>query len=255
MEMDTMMELKKTIIVQASTLGVNMEFYEELDLKDPKDETKNIVEIMEKCIAQEIDPWKVDVVNFVKIVRELTSENLMSMAEAGYIIFRSWGIVNFQARDLMDIFADRGNEDLESSKDSPDMLEDVDDFDDEFISLKMPVKHHETRKVMLVELIEVMRKTERIRNKLKVTKNIEQALEIEDIYESLNSGEPEKEIEALYMRIVGLLNKGIFMEDIWGLDVEERVKTFVYSMFLRKRGDISMLQEESYGRIWIAKDQ
>ncbi len=255
MEMETMVELKNTIIVQASTLGVNTQFYEELDLIDPKDETKNIIAMMEKCIAQEIDPWKVDVVNFVKIVRELTTENLMTIGEAGYIIFRSWGIVNIQARDLMDIFneGEAENEDVQEEPIDPEM--NLDDTPQEFISLKMPVRHHETRKVMLVELMEVMRKTERVRSRLKATKSIENALEVGDIYQSLNGGEPETEIDNLLSRLAQMLESGVFMEEIWGADPEERVRTFIYSLFLRRRGEISLLQEVPYGRIWITKEE
>lgn len=255
MEQNTLVELKKTIIVQASTLGVNTEFYEDLDLVDPKDETKTIIEIMEKCISQEIDPWKVDVVNFVMIVSALTAENLMSIGEAGYIILRSWGIVNIQARDLMDIFNGSNEENPDFQGDFDDQEMDHDDFNGEFVSLKMPVKHHETRKVMLVELIEVMRKTERVRSRIRVTKSIEDALEVEDIYEVLNGGEPEREIEELLSRLIHLLENGVFMEEIWGSDTDERVKTFIHCLFLRSRGDITLQQEVPYGRIWIAKEE
>lgn len=255
MESDLMHELKNTIIVQASTIGIETSFYEELDVKDPREETKNIIEMMEKCISMEIDPWKVDVVNFVKIVRELTKEGLMSIAEAGYIILKSWGIVRTQARDLIDSLTIEDEHygeqnDIEFSQNN-DLM---DEEEREFISLKMPLRHREVRKVMLVELIEVMRRTEKIRGKIAATKNIERVLEVEEIYEALNAGEPEKEIESLLNRFNALIEKSFYLEEIWGDTTDERIKVFIYSMFLRKRGYISMEQDVPYGRIRIEKE-
>ncbi|MCL4323746.1 MAG: hypothetical protein M1498_04805 [Candidatus Thermoplasmatota archaeon] len=250
-------ELRRTAIVQATTIGIDTRFYEDLDFKNRKDETKNIIEIMERCIAWEIDPWRVDVVNFALIVRELTNAGLMSIAEAGYIIYRSWGIVYVQANDLMENFGNKedenSEEELAESFVDEDNMEDPDD--NEFISLKMPVKHHEMRKVMLVELIEVMRKTERNREKITRMPHMEQMVEVEQIYELLNSDEPEKDLESVFQKIMKVREPGFFMEDEWGETTEEKVKFFIYSMFIRKNGAIKLAQECSYDRIWIEKER
>ncbi len=255
MEDTQLLDLKRTIIVQASTIGLDTSFYEELDFGDRREETRNIIEIMERCIAQEIDPWRVDVVNFVKIVRELTTADLMTIAEAGYIIYKSWGIVYVQASDLIDTFGKKENEFIQEQGDEDFIANDFNDMEEEkeFISLKMPVKHHETRKVMLVELIEVMRKTELSREKIVRVPHLEQILEVDEIYEVLNSGEPEKDMEAVLNRIRKISEDNFFMEDVWGTTREERIKFFVYSMFLRKNDYIGLTQEYSYDRIRIEK--
>ncbi len=255
MEDTQLIDLKRTIIVQASTIGIDTRFYEELDFKDTKEETKNIIEIMERCIAREIDPWRVDVVNFVLIVRELTNAGLMSIAEAGYIIYRSWGIVYVQANDLIDNFGKKeAEETVENYQDlSQEEVNDLEIEEKEFISLNMPVKHHETRKVMLVELIEVMRKTERSREKIVRMPHMEQVAEVEEIYEVLNSGEPERDLESIMQKIMNMREDSFFMEEVWGETKEDRVKFFIYSMFIRKNGTIALKQERSYDRIWIEK--
>ena len=255
MEDTQLMDLKRTIIVQATTIGIDTRFYEELDFKDTKAETKNIIEIMERCIAREIDPWRVDVVNFALIVRELTNAGLMSIAEAGYIIFRSWGIVYVQANDLIENFIKKETVETEDefNEISQEVYNDSEIEDREFISLHMPVKHHETRKVMLVELIEVMRKTERSREKIVRMPHMEQNAEVEEIYEVLNSGEPERDLESIMQKIMGTVENSFFMEEVWGETKEDRVKFFIYSMFIRKNGFITLKQECSYDRIWIEK--
>jgi hypothetical protein len=252
-------ELKKTIVVQATTIGLDTTFYEDLDIQDPKKDTKNIIEIMERCISQEIDPWKVDVVSFAMIVKELTSSNLMSISEAGYIIFRSWGIVHVQALDLIETFKKKEETDLDDEMEISDPILDgtdnLTDFEDEeFISIKIPVTHHEIRKVMLVELIDVMRQTERMREKIARIPENSKILDVEQIFTVLNSGEPEKELEVVENKIKSIVEHGFYMEDQWGLTKEERIKFFIYSMFLGKRGLIEMKQEVPYDRIWVEKD-
>ena len=77
---------------------------------------------------------------------------------------------------------------------------------------------------MLVELIEVMRKTERSREKIVRMPHMEQVAEVEEIYEVLNSGEPERDLESIMQKIMNMREDSFFMEEVWGETKEDRVK-------------------------------
>ncbi len=250
-------ELKKTLITQATVLGLNYTYYENIDLEGVEDESKKIIEIMEKCVTQNIDPWKVNVIDFARIIGELVDKNLVSLPEAGYIIYRSWGIVYLQSEELLRAFQNVQAQDQETLSD--EFAENPMDYnmmereEVEKLKISMPIHHHEPRKVMLVELIEVMKQTERIREKIKRNPEVQQIKDVEGILSALNMDEPEKELERVMNSIFSRSSPEFFMESVWGDDRESKMKFFIYCMFIQRKGLIDMKQEVSYDRIWIRK--
>lgn len=250
-------ELKKTLITQATVLGLNYTYYENIDLEGEENDSRKIIEIMEKCVTQDIDPWKVNVVDFARIIGELVNKNLVSLPEAGYIIYRSWGIVYLQSEELLRTFqkvqeqgGDVITEGFIENQDDYNMME---SGEIEKLKISMPIHHYEPRKVMLVELIEVMKQTERIREKIKRKPEIQEIKNVEGILSALNMDEPEKELERAMMSIFSRSSPEFFMESVWGDDREARMKFFIYCMFIQRNGFIDMKQEVSYDRIWIRK--
>ncbi|MGP6206981.1 hypothetical protein ACNF42_02960 [Cuniculiplasma sp. SKW3] len=250
-------ELKKTLITQATVLGLNYTYYENIDLEGEENDSRKIIEIMEKCVTQNIDPWKVNVIDFARIVGELVDKNLVSLPEAGYIIYRSWGIVYLQSEELLKAFQkieESGSDTIvEEFPENPLDYNMMEREEMEKLKISMPIHHHEPRKVMLVELIEVMKQTERIREKIKRNPEVQQIKDVEGILSALNMDEPEKELERVMNNIFSRSSPEFFMESIWGDDRESRMKFFIYCMFIQRNGLIDMKQEVSYDRIWIRK--
>ncbi len=250
-------ELKKTLITQATVLGLNYEYYENIDLAGEREESLKIIEIMESCVTQNIDPWKVNVVDFARIIGGLVTKNLVSLPEAGYIIYRSWGIVYLQSEELIRNFQKvRDQIDEEATE---QLLEGTEDFglsenpEMEAIRISIPVHHHEPRKVMLVELLEVMKQTERMREKIKRTPEVHNPKDVQQILSALNMDEPEKELEKVMNNIFSRSSPEFFMESVWGDDREARMKFFIYCMFIQRSGFIDMKQDVPYDRIWIKR--
>lgn len=250
-------ELKKTLITQATVLGLNYTYYENIDLEDEENESRKIIEIMEKCVTQNIDPWKVNVIDFARIIGELVDKNLVSLPEAGYIIYRSWGIVYLQSEELLRTFQkmeETGSDMVvEEFPENPLDYNMMEREEMEKLKISMPIHHHEPRKVMLVELIEVMKQTERVREKIKRNPEVQQIKDVEGILSALNMDEPEKELERVMNNIFSKSSPEFFMESVWGDDRESRMKFFIYCMFIQRNGLIDMKQEVSYDRIWIRK--
>ncbi len=249
-----MEELKKTLITQATVLGLNYMYYEGIDLTESSGD-KKIREIMEACISSDMDPWKINITEFAKIVGKLVNMEYVSLPEAGYIIMRSWAVVHMQSEDLLMNFS-KNNEEI-SELEGEDGIEDASSTSLEKVEWEKilpPIHHHETRKVMLVELMEVMRETERSRFTKRETISPQTVKTVENILSALNMDEPEKELEAVNQSILELESLEFMMEEVWGLQKEERMKFFIYCMFLQRKGIISMEQEVSYESIRIRKN-
>ncbi len=247
-------ELKKTLITQASVLGLNYMYYENIDITEESNDRK-IKEIMEACITSDIDPWKINVIEFSRIIGKLVKIGYVSLPEAGYIIMRSWAIVHMQTEELLRSF-ETGNiqDEIESEEDGGISASEVNDGEKvQWEKLQPPIYHHETRKVMLVELIEVMRETERSQFARKRPETLQTGSTVEKILSALNMEEPEKDLEDVARNIMNISDEEFMMEDVWGDLKEERIKFFVYCMFLQRRGIINMNQEVSYESIRIRK--
>ena len=247
-------ELKKTLITQASVLGLNYMYYENIDITEESDDRK-IKEIMEACISNDIDPWKINVIEFSRIIGKLVKMGYVTLPEAGYIIMRSWVVVHLQSEELLRSFETVNNhEEIES--DEPIEISEVMADDEEKVQwekIHPPIFHHETRKVMLVELIEVMRETERSQFVRKRPEMLHTASTVENILSVLNMEEPEKDLEDVARNIMNLTEEEFMMEDVWGDLKEEKIKFFLYCMYLQRRGMINMDQEVSYESIRIRK--
>ena len=111
----------------------------------------------------------------------------VTLPEAGYIIMRSWVVVHLQSEELLRSF-EAGNNHEEIESDEMVEISEVMADDEEKVQwekIHPPIFHHETRKVMLVELIEVMRETERSQFVRKRPEMLHTASTVEKNHETL----------------------------------------------------------------------
>lgn len=253
-------DIMQSIVVQGTLLESDTRYYVELlgqehpgvEYKDPVERT--VASVFRMCLEGNIDPWNIDLRAFVRIFSEMVDENFRDFGAAGYLIYQAWKILNEKSRNSLErrlVFDEEVTEEEEN------------DYVEEFrepieLTVKEPVKHQETRKVFLVELLDAMRDAYKITGSSHARKQIlkvEQfSTTIEEIVSEMHTEEPEKEIERVYEI---LLQNGItgFVEELWDVSELDRRAFFVYCMFLMREKRVKFSQEIPYGVIRIEKPE
>ncbi len=248
----------QSIVVQGTLLESDTKYYVELlgndtvsvEYSDPVKRT--ISSVFRMCLEGSIDPWNIDLKAFTGIFSGMVDEDFRDFGAAGYLIYQAWKILNRKSKESLDkrLVAEDPEEE---GQDAPEIVHFQDPLE---ISVREPVKHHEQRKVFLVELLDAMRDAYRIpavQKKRRETEELEYlSTTIENIVHELHAEEPETEIRRVYEILLSAPDS-VYMEDIWNTGDFSRAAFFVYCMFLMREKKIRLQQNVSYGLIRIEK--
>ncbi len=265
-------DLLKNIIVQGTMMEVETEFYEHLVTESEKvsvGETDLLSRIASRLVSMcergIMDPWNVDISSFARVLREILDEKFTDFAGAGYLMLSAWHLLYRKS----EIMLRRASPEIAKEVLLPDLEEgfgfDVNVFNQENTDLEMPtqenddvgiippMRHSETRKITLLDLLVALRKASSVSVKPFTGQKDEIVItpaQMEKIVEELHSEEPEKEIEALRQRIMANTARHFLMEETWG-EGEERKAFLAYSMFLCRRKLITLDQKVDFGPIVV----
>ncbi|MFA5312244.1 MAG: segregation/condensation protein A [Methanomassiliicoccales archaeon] len=227
--------------------------------QDPVDRAIQLV--FELVLSNNFDPWDVNLMEFSRLYAKKMHGDEVNFIVAGRLMFMAWSIFRMQSQEVLTLHDRQESCELMFSDFDMDMLDEfVEDPALARIDTKVPagvelteaVRHHSSRPVSLVELldafeeakldVEVQLQRQRVKEVLrsKVVKFDDKA-HLEDL---------EKDVEVTWRRIMRCGNGPIAFEDLIEGGKEDAVTVFVSLLFLCRSGKISLWQDDiPYGQI------
>ncbi|MEM3675833.1 MAG: hypothetical protein QXV22_02115 [Thermoplasmataceae archaeon] len=213
-------------------------------------EERLLAGIFKKCLDGTLDPWDIDLKGFASVFSSLIDDAYDDLPVAGYLMTEAWKVLRGKTEESL---AKRLREEDEQIID--DQIEE--EAYSEPTEIVEPVRHKETRKVYLVELLDAMKaaidKSVRIRREFHGMADQPAVDHIDAILERMNSEDPEKDIRTLWQKIDNYPADTFSLESLAsfsGLDVSF---IFLYCLFLAKEQRISLSQAEPYASILIRR--
>ncbi len=220
-------------------------------LPDPVDES--IRAVFSLVLENGIDPWEIDLSEFVRMYEAKVTNDTFDMIVAGKLLLMAWRILRMQSESTR----------VRSEPPPEIAVEELDDsffFDDEpmyvpEVSFREAYVREPVRPVTMYELIdafedarreiEIQRERERVRAELR-------AREPRAFENKAHEEDDEKDIEAVWRRIERLGTGQISIRDLYGADLSENLTVFVSVLHLVRDGRLAVWQNElPDGEIWI----
>ncbi len=238
----------KSLIVQSDVYSGSPSFYREIIEGIGKgsiytDPEKAIISgILEACIKGSIDPWDVDLASFAGIMYSMISDDFHDFYFAGKVMSDAWRVLRIKT--MPDEHEEERLEDEPEDSVNPVTINEV------ALEIVPAVKHYETRKYMLIELLDTLKET--MSRKPKTNRDKKTAVDYGE--RKLNSEDPGRDMDLVYQKIIKSPGNEIRMEDIWGSSREENSTFFIYSLFLMRDSRILLRQEAFGSPIFIIKN-
>jgi segregation and condensation protein A len=230
----------------------------QLSGREPLDRSLQLV--FELVLSNELDPWDVDLMKFAKLYGQKMRSEEVDFIVAGKLMHMAWSILHMQSREVL-VLNDRRDEVFCSEWDMDAMdqfvehpLPDVDLAVPENVELTEVVRHHCTRPVSLIDLLDAFdtaqQEVEIAINRQRVR---EQLLKVQVKFDGKShSDDMEKDVAETWARIMRCGNGPMALEDLFEGDKEDCIKVFVSLLFLARSGKISLWQDElPYGQIFL----
>jgi len=208
-------------------------------LNDPVDES--IRAAFSLVLENGIDPWEIDLREFVKLYSKKVAENRFDMIVAGKLMLMAWRVLRLQSE-------------VTYSKSDEPMAEEFFDFElaDEDPAMVVPevsfreaYSRDSVRPVTMYELLdafeearaemEICRERERVKLELeeKIPKKFDNKAHDED---------DKKDVEFIWRKIVKLGTGPIPIDELYTREIMENLRTFVAILHLVRDGRLEVLQ-------------
>ncbi len=220
-------------------------------LQDPVDES--IRAVFSLVLENGIDPWEIDLSEFVRMYGRKVANNTFDMIVAGKLMLMAWKILRLQSESTR-------------VRSEPPVEPEVPEVDDSFfyddeplfvpeVPFREAYRRDPVRPVTMYELIdafedarqeiEVQRERERVRADLR-------AREPKRFENKAHDEDDERDVEAVWQRIERLGTGQIPLEDLFTSDTRENLTVFVSVLHLVRDGRLNVWQDElPYGEILI----
>ena len=219
---------------------------------DPMDES--IRSVFSLVLEHDLDPWKIDIREFVKLYSDKVKNSMFDMIVAGKLVHMAWKILRLQSEATVanseepqeEVFEDFGDYDLYVEED-PLFIPQVTLKEAQYRSPVRPVSVMELLEAFeeAREEMEISAERERIRLELK-------AKEPRKFDNKAHDEDDEKDIELVWERIQKLGTGTISLTDMYSADVNENITTFVSILHLVRNGKVAIWQDElPRGEIFI----
>ena len=221
-------------------------------LPDPVDEL--IRSVFSLVLESGIDPWEIDLNEFIRMYERKVSQGTFDMIVAGKLILMAWKILRMQS------------ESTRERSEPPVEFEDFDiddtffDSDDQLfvpdIEFREAYRREPIRPVTMYELIdafedarleiEIARERERVRAELRSKK-------IHDKFDNkAHEEDDERDVEAVWDMIERLGPGPICLYDLYADSLKENLTIFVSVLHLVRNGYLDVWQDElPYGQIYV----
>ena len=220
-------------------------------LQDPVDES--IRAVFSLVLENGMDPWEIDLSQFVRMYEAKVSSDSFDMIVAGKLLLMAWRILRMQSESTRE----RSEPPVEVFE------EEVDDsffYDDEpmyvpEVSFREAYQREPVRPVTMYELIdafedarkeiEIQRERERVRAELR-------AKEPRTFQNKAHEEDDEQDIEAVWKRIEKLGTGQISIRDLYTGSLDENLTVFVSVLHLVRDGRLAVWQDDlPNGEIYI----
>ncbi len=210
-------------------------------LEDPIDES--IRSIFSLVIENGIDPWEIDLSQFVKIYTNKVSENKFDMIVAGKLLLMAWKVLRLQS----DATRDR-SEPPEPEFEVPDdfFFEEENGMFVPQVAFKEAFAREPTRRVTMYELIDAF---EEARNEIAVQKERDRvriALKNKPPQKFENKAhdeDDEKDVQSVWRSIEKLGTGEIFINDLYNRNIMHNLTVFLSVLHLVRDGKLSIRQD------------
>ncbi len=253
-------DILKNIAVQGSLLDLDTEVYASIirnrQIGQGADDNLSVYisKVIDFCEDGSLDPWGIDITSLISLFNRLTGNEIENFSMAGHFVVQAWHILYEKSRKAIE------------DNSAPEEFEDeyVDEIGQrepqEFRSaiIRQRIEHHESRNLMLVEVLEAIRlslKASPRRQLQKVAESQGEFVDLDSVIQEINAEEPEREILDTMRRILEYAGIEIPLEEIWGRTKEEKAPFFSYCLFLAKEGYIGLEQEKPFSSITIRKNE
>ena len=222
-------------------------------LQDPVDEA--IRSVFSLVLENGIDPWEIDLSEFVRMYSRKVAANQFDMIVAGKLMLMAWKILRLQSESTR----------MRSEPPAEDEYEDIDDsffYEDEpmvvpEVQFREAFQREPTRPVTMYELIdafedarkeiEIQKERERVRAELRAKQPASPKFD-----NKAHDEDDERDVEAVWQRIRRLGTGQICIDDLYTSDLKENLTTFVSVLHLVRDGKLAVWQDElPYGEIFI----
>jgi segregation and condensation protein A len=221
-------------------------------LNDPVDEA--IRSVFSLVLENGIDPWEIDLSEFVRLYNAKVVSNTFDMIVAGKLMLMAWKILRMQSDSTREMS-------------EPPLIEPEMEFDDSFfyedeeamvvpeVILREAYQRDTVRPVTMYELIdafeeareeiEIQQERERVRSQLKAKEPVK-------FDNKAHEEDDKRDVEEVWARIQKLGMGQICIEDLYTNDLKENLKTFVSVLHLVRLGRLDVWQESlPYGDIYV----
>lgn len=211
-------------------------------LEDPIDES--IRSIFSLVIENGIDPWEIDLSQFVKIYTNKVSENRFDMIVAGKLLLMAWKVLRLQS----DATRDRSEPPVPEFEVPDDFF-----FEEENgmfvpqVAFKEAFTREPTRRVTMYELIDAF---EEARNEMAVQKERDRvriALKNKAPQKFENKAhdeDDEKDVQSVWSRIEKLGTGEILINDLYNRNIMHNLTVFLSVLHLVRDGKLEIRQDE-----------
>jgi len=221
-------------------------------LQDPVDEA--IRSVFSLVLENGIDPWEIDLSEFVRLYNNKVVNNTFDMIVAGKLMLMAWKILRLQS-DSTRTMSEPPVEVLDMDADDSFFYEDEDMMVVPEVTLSEAYQREPVRPVTMYELIdafeaareeiEVQRERERVRSQLKSKEPVK-------FDNKAHEEDDQRDVEEVWSRIQKLGMGQICIEDLYTRDLKENLKTFVAILHLVRIGRLDVWQEAlPYGDIYV----
>ena len=218
-------------------------------LQDPVDES--IRAVFSLVLENGIDPWEIDLSEFVRMYEDKVSTNRFDMIVAGKLLLMAWRILRMQS----DCTRVRSEPPVEPVFEEPDDQFFYDDLFVPDVPFREAYAREPVRPVTMYELIdafedarkeiEIQRERERVRAELR-------AKEPKRFENKAHEEDDEQDIEAVWKRIEKLGTGQISIRDLYTGDLGENLTVFVSVLHLVRDGRLAVWQDDlPSGEIWL----
>jgi segregation and condensation protein A len=227
---------------------------------DPVDRAVQLV--FQLVLSNNFDPWDVNLMEFVRMYTKKMHADEVNFIVAGKLVHMAWSILRMQSQEVL-LLHERPEQfelncadwDLEGEAHSEepfhsDIVTDVPDG----VDLAEAVRHHTSRPVSLVELLDAFDEAKReveVQLARQKARDVLKAAQ-ERFDGKAHSEDLEKDVEMTWDRILRCGNGPIALEDIIEGGKEDAVTVVVSLLFLSRAGKIALWQDElPYGQVFL----
>ena len=220
---------------------------------DPVDES--IRSAFSLVLEHELDPWKIDIREFVKLYGNKVRMNQFDMIVAGKLVLMAWKILRLQSDATVANCEKQDEEDFMEDDLDDGFWEEDDPLRIPNVTLKEAKYRFPVRPVTVMELldafeeareeIELSAERERVRRELK-------AKEPKKFDNKAHEEDDERDIEAVWEKIQKLGTGTLHLSELYTGSVKENITVFFSVLQLVRDGKLNIWQNElPYGDIFI----